>query len=88
MYFVYIIECADKTLYIGITTDIKRRIKEHNESKLGAKYTRGRRPVELKYAEQFETKSLALKREIELKKLSRKQKEDYLNSQKYKTNNE
>ena len=45
MYYLYILECADKTLYTGITTDLKRRVLEHNENKLGAKYTSARRPV-------------------------------------------
>ena len=48
-YFVYILECADGTLYAGITTNIERRVKEHNEDARGAKYTRMRRPVELVY---------------------------------------
>jgi putative endonuclease len=74
MYFVYIVECADSTLYIGSTNDIEKRILSHNTSKVGAKYTRGRRPVILKYYESFETKSEALKREIEIKKFTRTQK--------------
>lgn len=74
MYFVYILKCADATLYIGSTNDIEKRIISHNTSKVGAKYTRGRRPVVLKYYESFETKSEALKREIELKKYSKIQK--------------
>jgi putative endonuclease len=75
MYFVYLLECADTTYYIGITTDLEKRIKEHNGLKRGAKYTRGRRPVSLQYFETYETKSEALKREIALKQLTRKQKE-------------
>ncbi len=74
MYYVYIIECADSTLYIGSTNNIDKRIITHNTSTAGAKYTRGRRPVVLKYSETFETKSEALKRECELKKYSRTQK--------------
>lgn len=74
MYFVYILECSDGTLYIGSTNDIEKRIHTHNTAKTGAKYTKGRRPVCLKYSESFTTKSDALKRECELKKLSRTQK--------------
>ena len=74
MHYVYILECADTTLYTGYTTDIKRRLKAHNGGKTGAKYTQGRRPVVLRYSERFRTLSKALKREHELKHLSRTQK--------------
>lgn len=74
MYHVYIVECFDKTLYIGSTNNIEKRIQSHNTSKTAAKYTRARRPVFLKYSESFETKNEALKREAQLKKLSRTQK--------------
>ena len=74
MYYVYILECADRTLYIGITTDLERRVEEHNSSLLGAKYTRGRRPVKLVYSEKYETRSLATREEMRLKKLTRDQK--------------
>ncbi len=74
MYYVYILECADTTLYIGSTNDIEKRVATHNTSKTAAKYTRMRRPVILKYYESCESKSEALKREIVLKKLSRKEK--------------
>lgn len=73
-HFVYILECADKTLYIGYTTDLKNRILAHNTSKVGAHYTKLRRPVVLKYSETFPTLSLALKREYALKKLNRMEK--------------
>lgn len=73
-YFVYILQCRDGTFYIGYTNDLDRRIKVHNEG-LGAKYTRGRTPVKLLYYERFYDKSRAMKREISLKKLTRKQKE-------------
>lgn len=73
-YFVYLLECSDKTFYIGYTTDLDRRIFEHNSSNLGAKYTKGRRPVVLKYSKSFETLSEALKYEFYLKSLSRKNK--------------
>ena len=74
-WFVYILKCADDTLYTGITTDIERRVEEHNtDNKKGAKYTRVRRPVECVYSEQHKTRSDACKRESELKKLSREEK--------------
>ena len=70
-YFLYILECDDKTLYTGITNDLDRRIKEHNFSTLGAKYTAGRRPVKLVYSKKFKNRSLALKEEFRIKKLPR-----------------
>jgi putative endonuclease len=70
-YFVYILECADKTLYTGITTDLKRRITEHNDSKLGAKYTSARRPVKLVYFRKFKNRSSASKVESQIKKLKK-----------------
>lgn len=73
MYHVYILKCFDGTLYTGSTNDIEKRIVAHNAGK-GAKYTRGRTPVALKYSESFETKGEALKREAEIKHLSRKDK--------------
>jgi len=74
MYFLYILQCADNTLYTGITTDLDRRLKEHNNSKLGAKYTKIRRPVKLVYSQQFTDRSEASKEESRIKKLSRQQK--------------
>ena len=73
MYYVYIIECSDKTLYTGYTTDIDRRLEEHN-SGIGAKYTRGRTPVRLVYLEEYDTVGEALKRECFIKSLPRKKK--------------
>lgn len=73
-YHVYILECSDYTFYTGYTTDLNRRLLEHNSSKLGAKYTKGRRPVFLKYSKEFETLSKALKFECYLKTLSREDK--------------
>lgn len=72
-YFVYILECSDTTLYTGYTDNVEKRLKTHNEWKW-AKYTRGRLPVKLLYQEEFETKSDALKREITIKKMTKKQK--------------
>ena len=74
MYFVYMLECADGTLYTGITTDLTRRLNEHNGSKKGAKYTRSRRPVTLAYSESFKNRSEASKREYYIKRLGVAQK--------------
>ena len=74
MYTLYIVRCADGTLYTGITTDIVRRVEEHNSSSLGAKYTRGRRPVTLVYTQSFRNRSLAAVEEARIKKLSRQEK--------------
>jgi putative endonuclease len=73
-YYVYILECADGTLYTGITTDVARRVIEHNDSAKGASYTRSRRPVGLVYQEEVASRSEALKREHALKNLTRTQK--------------
>jgi putative endonuclease len=74
MYYLYILECADKTLYTGITVDLARRVSEHNSSRLGAKYTRSRRPVKLAYSKRFRNRSTASKAESCIKKLSRGEK--------------
>lgn len=71
---VYILSCADKTLYTGITTDIKRRVKEHNEEKTGAKYTKARRPVTLVYQKIYKNRSLAAKAEAAIKAMDRTEK--------------
>jgi len=67
-YYVYIVKCADDTLYTGISTQLERRIEEHNGSSKGAKYTRARRPVTLVYSEFYIDRSSASKREYEIKK--------------------
>jgi len=73
---VYVLRCGDDSLYTGVTTDIERRINEHNhDNKLAASYTKSRRPVKLVYSESCEDRSQALKREMGIKKLKRKQKE-------------
>ncbi len=73
---VYIVRCADKTLYTGIARDVGRRVEEHNGSNnLGARYTRARRPVKLVYQEGVSTRSKASIRESEIKRLSKKEKE-------------
>lgn len=73
-YYLYILKCADKTLYSGITVDPERRVREHNTSRLGAKYTRTRRPVKLVYTKKFRNRSLASKAEARMKKLTRMEK--------------
>ncbi|XQW85583.1 GIY-YIG nuclease family protein [Thalassotalea piscium] len=75
-WYVYMLRCNDNSLYTGITTDITRRIEQHNHcNKRGAKYTRVRRPVSLVYNEEHSDRSAASKREYQLKQLSKKQKE-------------
>ena len=73
-YTVYILECADKTLYTGCTNDLTKRIHSHDNAAAGAKYTRGRRPVVVVYTEKVASKKRALRREAEIKRLSRKEK--------------
>ncbi len=74
MHYVYVLECSDGTYYTGYTTDVQRRVAEHDAGE-GAKYTRGRTPVELRHTESYESKSAAMSREYELKQLSRAEKE-------------
>jgi putative endonuclease len=76
MWQVYIIECKDGTYYTGATNDLKRRIDEHNNLNLGAKYTRARRPVKLVYSKRKKNKSAAMKEEARIKKMKRKEKID------------
>ena len=73
MYYVYILECKDKTLYTGITTDVTRRLNEHKTGK-GGHYTRAKKVKKILYTEQYKTRSQASKREAEIKKLHRKKK--------------
>ncbi|MDS0295855.1 GIY-YIG nuclease family protein [Halogeometricum luteum] len=73
-HYVYVLRCADDSLYTGYTTDVARRVAEHDAGE-GAKYTRGRAPVELVHTESYESKSAAMSREYEIKQLSRPQKE-------------
>ena len=81
-YYVYIVECADGSYYTGYTTDVQRRINEHNYSIKSAKYTRSRRPVKLIHEEEYDTLSAALKREHAIKKLKKKQKKSLVESKK------
>ncbi len=73
-HYVYILECSDKTLYTGWTNNLEKRVQEHNSSRYGAKYTSSRRPVKLVYVERLASLSEVLKREGQIKKLSRKKK--------------
>lgn len=79
-YYIYLLECADNSLYCGFTTDLNKRLSKHNQSKTGAKYTRARRPVKLVYYEEFNSKNLALQREREIKKLKKVDKRDLVYS--------
>jgi putative endonuclease len=74
MWQVYILKCSDGTFYAGVTTDLKRRLVEHNTSALGAKYTSGRRPVKLVYTKKFKNRSAASCEEARIKKMTRLQK--------------
>jgi len=75
---VYMLRCADGSLYTGITTDLTRRLREHNGTGAGARYTRARRPVQLVHAENAANRSSACQREYQLKQLSRTEKETFL----------
>lgn len=75
--YTYIVKCSDGTFYTGWTTNIERRLREHNSGK-GAKYTKSRLPVELVYYEEFETRVDAMKREYAIKQLTRKKKEELI----------
>ena len=76
-HYTYILKCSDDTLYIGYTNNLEKRMIAHNNKK-GAKYTRGRTPIELLYYEQFSEKGEALRQEHSLKKLKREQKDNYI----------
>lgn len=78
-HYVYIVRCSDGTLYTGYTTDVERRVSEHNSGE-GAKYTRGRTPVELVHTEEFEDKGSAMSREYRIKQLSKDEKEELVTS--------
>lgn len=75
--YTYILECADGTLYCGWTNNLEKRVSDHNAGK-GAKYTKSRRPVVLKYYETFGTKQEAMRREWAVKQLSRKEKQELI----------
>jgi len=73
-YYTYVLRCRDDSLYTGYTDDLKKRINAHNQGN-GAKYTRGRLPVELVYYEEFPSRSCAMKREREIKNMTKSKKE-------------
>jgi putative endonuclease len=78
-WYVYIVECKDKTLYTGSTNDVARRVREHNTSNvLGSRFTRSRRPVKVVFREAFKTRSEALKREAAIKRYTREKKLELL----------
>ena len=77
MWYLYILRCGDGTLYTGITTDVERRLEAHRQGR-GAKYTRGRGPLDLAYQEECGTHSEALKREYAVKQLTREEKENLI----------
>lgn len=72
-YYVYILKCSDDSYYTGYTSDLSRRVKQHNEG-IGGRYTRSRKPVKLLYQEEYATRAEAMRREREIKKMSRMQK--------------
>jgi len=78
MYFVYVLKCADKSLYTGCTNNLEKRLEQHNGSKRGAHYTKIRRPVKLVYQEQFRTLHAARRREAEIKSWRREKKLDLI----------
>jgi len=80
VHYAYVLRCSDGSFYTGYTTDVQRRIEEHNSGD-GAKYTRGRTPVELIHFEEFDSKSAAMSREYEIKQLSRAAKESLVSGE-------
>ena len=79
MFYVYILRCSDNSLYCGVTTDLRRRVKEHNsKTSKSAKYTRARQPVTLVYSEKFSSINEALKREAEVKTWTKIKKENLI----------
>lgn len=79
-HFVYILKCADSSLYVGCTNNLKKRIKQHNESRRGAHYTKIRRPARLKYSEEFTNLKDARKREAQIKGWGRDKKINLINA--------
>jgi len=79
-FYVYIVECADQSLYVGCTNDLEKRVKQHNDSKWGAHYTKIRRPVELKYSETLDNLKDARRREREIKSWRREKKLNLIDS--------
>lgn len=83
MFFTYILECSDGSLYVGSTNNLEKRLHEHNNSKNGAHYTKIRRPVVLKYSERFDTYSQSRAREAEIKRFTRDKKLKLLQQNRY-----
>lgn len=77
--YTYMVRCRDGSLYTGWTNDLEKRIQAHNQG-MGAKYTKTRRPVELVYYEEYESKIQAMKREYEIKQLPKKKKEEMVSN--------
>jgi putative endonuclease len=79
IWYVYIVRCSDHTCYTGIAKDLEKRITEHNTNdRLGARYTQSRRPVQLVYVEEAANRSVATKRELEIKQFTKKKKENLI----------
>ncbi len=78
LWYLYVLQCGDNTLYTGITNDLERRIKQHSNG-TASRYTRSRLPVALAYQERCRNKSSALKKECRMKSLPRKEKQEYIN---------
>jgi len=81
LWYVYLLSCSDQSLYCGITTNLERRLKEHNQGRAGAKYTRARRPVRLVYQREFSDRASAAKFEYQLKQLDRSAKQQLVVAQ-------
>jgi len=79
MFYTYVLECADKSLYVGCANNVEKRLQQHNHTKAGAHYTKIRRPVILKYSESYDTIGQARKREAEIKRWSREEKLNLIN---------
>ena len=79
-WFVYLLRCADDTLYCGVCTDLERRLQEHNSSPKGARYTRARRPVSMVWQLELESRSEACREEARIKRLTRQAKEQLIGS--------
>jgi len=80
MRYVYILRCANNALYTGITIDLEKRVEEHNNSPLGAKYTRNKRPVKLIWSQEVEDRSQASKLERKIKKMPKNEKEIFVSN--------
>ena len=78
-FYVYILKCSDQTYYTGFTKDLEKRIRQHNETKRGAKYLRSRTPAKLVYVKEYKYYKPAISEEVRIKKLNRRQKEKLIN---------